>query len=173
MKGNTGNSCDFRSKSDSQRFRNPLISSTCRSNSLSRLTGNFLQRIRNKKRDNGEPKTAEQRKLEGGRMTACCGNSYRFPSRDIQIPFRARESLIGGPVPTAPIRLHPIPHHPARSNHPSCADRQFNSIVALPRKPASVGGAKRFANAQALAVRGAPTLSSRPCARSQKRFVLS
>jgi len=39
--GNTGSSRDFWSKSDGQRFGTPLISSTCRSNSLSRLTGNF------------------------------------------------------------------------------------------------------------------------------------
>ncbi len=39
------------SKSDSHLFGTPLISSTYRSNSLSRLTGNFVERIGNQKRD--------------------------------------------------------------------------------------------------------------------------
>jgi len=68
--GNAGNSRDFWSKSDSQRFGTPLISSTCRWNSLSRLTGNFVERIRNQKRDNCEPKTTEQRKLKRRQMAS-------------------------------------------------------------------------------------------------------
>src|ERR1039457_4733505 len=43
---------------------NLLISSTCRSNSLSRQTGNLPWRIKNQKLDNSEPKTTELRKLE-------------------------------------------------------------------------------------------------------------
>src|SRR5258708_1097718 len=55
----------------------PLISSTCRSNSLSRLTGNFVGRIRNQKRDNCEPKATEQRKLDTSMLRGLVAVSFR------------------------------------------------------------------------------------------------
>ena len=111
-RANTGKSRDFWSKSDSHLFGTPLISSTCRSNSLSRQTGNFLERIRYQKRDNCEPEPTEQRKLERRRMAAGRGLvpvSFRMYSD----PFESPRSLIVGPVSTAPIPLHPA--HPASS----------------------------------------------------------
>src|SRR5258708_32964840 len=77
-----GRARDFWSKANSQLFGNPLISSSCRSNSLSRQTGNFLERIRNQKRDNTEPKTTEQ----------------RLPTRALDRPTRER-SLSLPPLP--------------------------------------------------------------------------
>jgi len=113
-------------------FRNPLISSTCRSNSLSRLTGNFVERNRNQKRDNCEPKATEQRKLERRRTPACCGDSYRFPSGDYSDPFQSPRSLIVGPVSSAPIPLHPSPYRIILPDQTICRVPigNSNSIVA-------------------------------------------
>ena len=113
-------------------LRNPLISSTCRSNSLRRLRGNFVERIRNQKRDNGEPETTEQRKLERRRTAACCGDSYRFPSGDYSDPFQSPRSLIVGPVSSAPIPLHPAPYRIIVPDQTICRVPigNSNSIVA-------------------------------------------
>jgi hypothetical protein len=63
-------------------------------------------------------------------MAACCGDSYRFPSGDIQTPFRAREDLLLARflVPQS----HFIPPHTASSGQikPSvvCRNRQFKLL---------------------------------------------
>jgi hypothetical protein len=104
---NTGKSRDFWSKSESQLFRNPVTSSTCRSNSLSRQTGNFLERIRNPKRHNSEPRPTEQRTDAEDCMPQGLvpGAFQRYSD-----PFQSLRSLIVLAVSTAPIPLHPAPY---------------------------------------------------------------
>jgi len=161
--GNTGNSRDFWSKSDRQPFGTPLISSTCRSNSLSLLTGNFVERIRYQKKItvNQNPRNSESWNGGGWQLA---GDSYRFPSGCIQTPFRAREaSLLAGFYCPHLTSSRPIPHHPARSNHLSCVDRQFNlhSCGSRPRIAERKG--KRDEEPPVLAAGFEPTRDFHPC----------
>src|SRR6266478_9434570 len=87
---NTGNSRDFWSKSDSQRFGTPLISSTCRSNSLGRLT----ERIRNQKEITVNQKPRNSQSWNGGGHQHAAGTRTGFLPEIIQTPFRAREALL-------------------------------------------------------------------------------